>query len=229
MKTSVFLLNILLPLLSQAEVLEGVAKNLNDNVIYLEKHQIEKDEKGLSKYIRVEYSRPDGTLFATMTSDFANSNTVPETTFEDTRFKSRSLIRLLSNSVEFEEIKIGRSIVKKKILLNNLMVASQGFDNFIKLNSSKMNTAPIDFEFGVLANRDFYKLTGYKLPASSSQEIEYRIRPSNWFISLIADELRVVYDSKSMKLKSFIGRSNISDDSGKPQDVVIQYKWKDSL
>lgn len=229
MKTLNLLLVILIPLFSQGEVLEGKAKNLKGEIVYLEKHTIEKDEKGLSKFVRVVYSKPDGSMFATMTSDFSNSKTVPETTFEDTRFKSRSLMRLLSDSVEFEEIKNGKTIAKKKIPLKDSMVASQGFDNFIKLNTSKMEKGSMNFEFGVLATRDFYTLTGYRLPTSSTEEIEYGIKPSNWFLGLIADELRTVYDSKTMKLKSFTGRSNILDDSGKSQDVVIHYQWKDAI
>lgn len=228
MKT-VLLLASFIPLLSQGEVLEGKAKNQKGEIVYLEKHTIEKDEKGLSKFIRVVYSKPDGSTFATMTSDFSNSKTVPETTYEDTRFKSRSTIRLLSDSVEFEEFKNEKSIAKKQIPFNDSMVASQGFDNFIKLNSSKMDSAPMKFKFGVLANKDFYTLTGYKVPTRSPQEIEYGIKPSNWFLGLIADELRAVYDSKTMKLKAFTGRSNIPDDSGKSQNVVIHYQWKDAL
>ncbi len=229
MKIPILFLAFIIPLLALAEVLEGEAKNQKGEIVYLEKHTIEKDQKGLHKFIRVDYSKPDGTSFATMTSDFSNSKTVPETTFEDTRFKSRSLIRLLRDSVEFEEFKNGKSISKKNVPFNDSMVASQGFDNFIKLNSSKIDKMPIEFEFGVLESKDFYTLTGYKVQTKSPLEVEYGIKPSKWYLRLIADELRAVYDSKNMRIKSFTGRSNILDDSGNSQIVVIHYNWKDEL
>lgn len=229
MRTLLFSLLVTTSLFSRAETLEGVAKNQKGEIVYLEKHTIEKDEAGLNKFIKVEYSKPDGSKFATMTSDFSSSKTVPDTIFEDTRFKSKSLIRVQNGSVEFEEIKDGKSISKKTIPFNESMVASQGFDNFIRMNLSKLESRPVEFKFGVLESKDFFSLTGYRKPASSSQDLEFGIKASSWFVRLFADELRVVYDSEKKQLKSFAGRSNILDDAGKSQDVEIRYKWKNEL
>ena len=208
-----------------AETLTGVAKNHKGEVVYLEKHEIQKDELGLSKFIRVEYSKPDGTLFATMISDFSINKNIPETTFEDKRFNTKSTMRIIGDKVEFEEYKNNKSVLKKVLSLSASMVASQGFDNFIKSNETKLASEPLQFKFGILDKKDFYPLTGYRRLASSTEDVEYGIRSSSWFVRLFAQELRVTYDSKNRRLKSFIGRSNILDDSGKPQDVIIDYKW----
>ena len=229
MRRSIFLFCILTASLSWAETLTGVAKNLKGEVVYLEKHKIDKDQNGLNKFIRVEYSKPDGSIFAKMTSDFSINKNIPETTFEDKRFNSKATIRIVGNKVEFEEFKNNKSLSKKTIPLNDSMVASQGFDNFIKANAAKLASQPLQFKFGILDKKDFFSLTGYRKPASSSEDVEYGIQASSWIVRLFAEELRVVYDSKSMRLKSFAGRSNILDDSGNSQDVVILYQWaKDS-
>lgn len=225
MKNKFLIVLILASSLCQAETLTGVAKNKKGEIVYVEKHEIQQDDAGLNKFIRVEYSKPDSLPFATMTSDFSMNKNVPETTFEDKRFNTKATIRVVGNLVEFEEFKNDKSISKKTLPLNDAMVASQGFDNFIKANSTKLAANPLEFKFGVLDKKDFFSLTGYRKPAGTVDEVEYGIRASNWLIRLFAHELRVIYDLKSMRLKSFVGRSNILDDTGKAQDVAIQYEW----
>lgn len=228
MKQTLFVFLSLVPLVSRAEILEGIAKNKKGEVIYLEKHNIQIDKEGLNKFIKVEYTKPAGTLFATMTSDFSNSNTIPETVFEDTRFKTKSLLRLTGKNIEFEEVKNDKTVSKKSVPFSDSMVASQGFDNFIKLNFSKLENDSVEFKFGVLDSKDFYSLTGYKR-SKNADEIEYGIKASTWFLRLFAGELKVTYDLKTKQLKSFSGRSNILDDSGHSQDVDITYKWKSGI
>lgn len=226
MRILISVLVLICPMLTLANVLEGVAKNQKGDVLYLEKHVVEKDADGLNKFIRVEYSKPDGTIFATMTSDFKGNKTVPETVFEDKRFKLKSVIRIADGDVVFEETKNDKDVSKKKVPLHESMVASQGFDNFIKLNFQKLEANPVEFKFGVIDKKDFFTLTGYKRPTEESQVVEFGIKASSWLIRLFASELRVIYDAKDKRLKSFIGKSNILDDAGNPQDVVIEYKWK---
>lgn len=227
MNVVIFLLCVLSVNQSLAEVLSGIAKNAHGNVVYTEKHTVEMDESGLNKFIRVEYSKPNGAPFATMTSDFSKDLNVPNTTFEDKRFNIRTTMRIVDGMVEFVETRNDKQILKKTIPREEAMVASQGFDNFIKLNALKLLGGPIEFKFGVLDKKGFYSLTGYRRSTKSPDEIEYGIRASRWLLRLFAQELRVVYDSKKMRLKLFAGRSNLVDDSERPQDVVISYEWSE--
>lgn len=227
MQKLTFFLILSITFSSQAEVLEGVAKNHKGEVVYHEKHKIDKDEQGFNKFIQVEYFDSQGAKFATMSSDFSKSRTVPETQFEDLRFKSKFIIRVLEGNVEFEEFKNEKSISKKKIPFFENMVASQGFDNFIRLNLSKLASGPVDFKFGAIPSQDFYSLTGYQKSSTSMGEIEYGIRASHWLLRLFASELRVLYDTKNMQIKLFSGRSNILDAFGNSQNVIIQYQKKE--
>lgn len=225
MKMMLFLLLFSIPLFARAEILEGIAKNSKGEIVYLEKHKIDIDSAGFHQLIRVEYMKPDGEIFATMTSDFSKSKTMPATNFEDFRFKTKLNLLLDENSVYFEEVRDNKTVSKKSFPLNASMVASQGFENFLKMNLSKLENDSVNFKFGVLESKDFYSLEGYK-KSTQEDEVEYGIRSSSWLINLFAGEISVVYDSKTKKLKSFSGRSNILDDSGKAQDVLIDYKWK---
>lgn len=227
MKTCVFVLLFFVSLVSRAEILLGTARNGKGDVVYLERHEIRKDASGFNQFIRVEYTTPEGRVFASMTSDFSKNKTLPETVFEDKRFNLKSILRLSDSSVEFEEIKDGKSVAKTSAPVSELMVAGQGFDNFLRGHLEKITTAPVQFRFGVLGKGAFYSLTGYKRPAKSADEVEFGIKASNWLVRLFADEIRVVYDAGSMRLKSFAGRSNIPDDSGEAQNVTISYQWKE--
>lgn len=226
MRKSFIFLTFFIGCPAYAGILEGVARNQKGEIVYLEKHNIEKDADGFNKLIRVEYSKPDGTLFANMFSDFSKHKTIPETEFEDTRFKSKFLVRVDKDQVEFEEFKNDKSLAKKNFPIKDTMVVSQGFDNFIRANTTEFASSQIEFKFGIIASQDFFSLTGYQA-TRTTDEIEYRIKASNWLIRLFASELQVVYDAKSMQLKSFSGRSNILDDSGNSQNVTIRYQWKE--
>ena len=228
MKAAILIANLFIPSLSYADVLIGTARNSKGEVVYLERHHIQKDEAGLNKLIRVEYMKPGGEVFATMTSDFSKNKMIPETVFEDMRFKTKSTLRVLATAVEFQEFKNEISMSQSFQPLSGLMVAGQGFDNFIRKHSGDLANGPLKFRFGVLSKMDFYSLTGYRRESNSSGVIEYGIKASNWLARLFASELRITYDAESMRLKSFSGRSNISDDRGRAQNVTIDYEWSDS-
>lgn len=224
MSTLLLLVHIIHSVAFAAEILTGVATNPKGEVVYLERHEVQKDASDLNRFIRVEYSTPEGSVFATMTSDFSNHKAVPDTVFEDKRFGSKTIIKVSDSKVKFEEFKNEKSLSKKEFKLTDSMVASQGFDNFIKMNSEKLLSRPVEFKFGVLEEKDFYTLVGYKKSASEDTS-EFGIKANSWLLRLFASELTVVYDSKTKRLKSFSGRSNILDPSGKAQDVTIRYQW----
>ncbi len=228
MKTLVLILSLIIALSTEATTLTGIAKNQKGEILYVEKHKIKQDEAGLNQFIQVEYVKPDGRLFAKLTSDFNKNKNIPDTIFEDKRFNSKIVLRLSDSLIEFEEFKNDKVIQKSTMPLNESMVASQGFDNFIRSNSIKLSSTPVNFKFVVLENKDFYSLTGYTR-SKSSDKIEYGIRSSNWFLRLITKELRVIYDPETQRLKSYQGRSNILDDRGKAQDVNISYQWTSDL
>lgn len=226
MKTIFRLILLFLSLPVYGEILVGVAKNKKNEVVYVENHRVQMDPSGLNKLIHVEYKKPDGSVFATMKSDFTANKTVPETIFEDKRFQLKTHVRIVGNLVEFEEFKNEKSVLKKTFPLEKSMVLSQGFDNFIKMHFANLSSQPLNFKFGALGRHDFFSLTGYKISSHEGWE-EFGIRASHWLLRIFVHELKVVYDAKSKRLKSFSGISNIMDDSGKAHDVTIDYQWMD--
>ena len=82
--------SVFFSLSSFALELQGVATKIgSDEVIYTEVHTITLNEKKLNQLIQTKYLKPDGTTFATMTSDFSKNLNIPEVQFEDYRFKKK--------------------------------------------------------------------------------------------------------------------------------------------
>jgi hypothetical protein len=225
MKFCLLIISTLVPFVVSGAELKGTAKNAKGEVVYLESHEIVKDETDLNKFIKVEYKKLDGSVFAVMTSDFSKNKFVPETVFEDKRFSTKTTLKIAGDSLEFEEFKNGIAKSKKKIPLKETMVAGQGFDNFIRANAAKLESKPITFSFGVLEKKDFFSLTGYRRPSSSAETLEFGIKASSWIIRLFTQELKVVYEKEKKRLKSFVGTSNILTDKGESQNVSIHYEW----
>lgn len=225
MSEVLILMACIMPSIAFGAQLSGTAKNSKGEVVYLERHYIEQDASGLSKFIKVDYAKQDGSVFATMTSDFSKNKFVPETVFEDKRFSSKTTMKIVGNNVEFQEFKNDVSILKKAIPLKDSMVASQGFDNFIRANLVNLEKKSLDFNFGVMGKRDFYSLTGYKRSSPNDNYLEFGIKASSWIVGLFTGELRVIYEKNKKRLKSFMGTSNILNDKGESQEVSISYDW----
>lgn len=226
MKQVVFLFCLISSPAVQAETLTGTARNSKGEAIYRELHEITKDEAGYAKFIKVEYRKPDGQLFAKMSSDFSKNKLLPETVFEDFRFQTKQTLRLQDKSIEIEEFKDEVKKSSNTIQVNGLQVASQGFDNFIRMYRSKIEKEPQDFKFGILSRAEFYSLAAYERVSKDKNDIEFGVHVSSRLLRPFVKELRVVYESGDMHLKSFIGTSNILDDKGNSQDVRIDYEWQ---
>lgn len=207
-----------------AAELNGVAKTLDGKkIVYIEKHRITLDDDGLNKTIESQYSRPDGSIFAKMTSDFSKNKTVPIIVFDDSRFKKREELQFHGEErVSLKTINNGK-LLEKHFPLEKNMVVGQGFDNFIKINFGKLTEDTVSLFFGVVTKLDFFNFTAQKRNASK-ERVTFGINVKSRFLRLFLDELKVEYDVKSKQLVKYVGLSNLPDDSGRDQNVLIEYE-----
>lgn len=219
------MLTLLSSLTGFSAELKGVAKSLDGKkILYLESHRITLDGEGHNKVIESQYMRPDGVVFARMTSDFSNNKTVPEIVFDDLRFKKRE---------ELSFLKDGKTILLKKNVdgkfeqktfpIEQSMVVGQGFDNFIKINFKKLTEDSVAIFFGVVTKLDFFNFTAQKR-SLAQERVTFGLNINNRFFRLFLSELKVEYDTKSKQLVKYVGLSNLPDDSGRDQNVLIDYE-----
>ena len=152
------------------------------------------------------------------------TETVPETRFEDLRFKKKEELIFAEDGKQIfiKIIKDGKA-EEKKLELKKNMVVGQGFDNFIKINFENLIKNSISIFFGVLAKLDFYDFTAQTRNVSS-KNATFGINFSNLFLSFFVSGLQVEYDKETNQLIIYKGLSNLPDDSGKDQSVLIQYE-----
>lgn len=205
--------------------IKGVAKTLDGKtILYTERHEITLNSDGISQKIETSYLRPDGTLFAKNVADFSKNKTVPETQFEDLRFKKKEELTFLPDGKQIllKIVKDGKP-EEEKFTLTEKMVVGQGFDNFIKINFDKLIKNQISISFGVLAKLDFFDFTAQARNVSSKY-VTFGINVSNLFLSFFVSELQVTYDRETKQLITYKGLSNLPDDRGNDQSVLIEYE-----
>lgn len=195
--------------------------------LYTEHHRVELDEKGLNKKIESQYKK-DGVEFARMNSDFSKSALVPDIEFTDSRFElKQELKQNEKKELVFRTLRKGQKEKTKTFSPTDSSVAGQGFDNFIKIKFDELQKSSVPLRFGVLEEMDFFSFTGKSRPALSADRARFGIKLSNPLLSLFLKELEVEYDVATRKLSSYRGLSNILDEKGKGQNVLIQYTWKE--
>lgn len=207
-----------------AETREGIATELKKGeFLYKEIHFIEKDSQGFNKKITSSYLDKNNSLFAKMVSDFSKNRMIPETTFEDFRFKTKQVQEFsTSNELELTHFKNQSKISSKVINLSSNTVAGQGFDNYIKENFSNLTSNRI--KFVVLDQLDFFHFFAEALPPKAENLAEFQLKISSFFASLIVSPITVTYSKDSKNLVKYQGLSNIFSDNEKSQEVLITYK-----
>lgn len=195
--------------------------------LYTEIHRIELDEKGLNRKIESKYKK-DGTEFASMTTSFEKNRLVPEVQFHDTRFGLRQELQWNEDTqLRFSSQKTGKPLKEKVHAATTNTVAGQGFDNFIKMHFDKLQKSSLPLRYGVLEEMDFFSFTGGPKQSLSPERARFGIKLSNPLLRLFVDDLEVEYDLTTRRLYSYRGLSNVFDDQGRAQNVLIKYVWKE--
>lgn len=207
--------------------LRGIATSVDGKMhVYTEVHNITVDEKGLSKKIETKYLKPDGKLFAEMTSDFSKNATIPEVKFLDKRFdKAEELIFKDKEAFVVFKSSTGTQTPKvKEVKIEKNMAAGQGFDNFVKINFDSIKEGSVPLVFGVLSEMDFFSFKGYKKSELEGNRVQFGIDLSSFLFRLFSSELILEYDNKTKQILSYKGLSNLLTDEGKGQNVLIKYE-----
>lgn len=204
---------------------EGVAINLkNGTFLYKEIHLIEKNKDGLNQKITTIYKDEMNSIFAKMTSDFSKHTLVPDTLFEDFRFKSKyeQTLNLKEQTLEMSNTinQVKKNTKNVKIYENT--VAGQGFDNFLKENFYNLKNKKI--RFIVLDQLDFFNFKASTLNHKVVNESQFELAIDSFWAGLLVNPITVTYSNDSKKLIRYKGISNIFDKNEKSQEVLISYR-----
>lgn len=237
MKTTL-LISIFLTLLyssqtwSKTEKFRGVAKNDKGEIAYIEQHEILYNEAGLVQTVVTRYIRPsDGEMFARLESYFDEATQfVPRSLFTDLRFQHQEETKISKDKKKLEIIHTDlekKSTKSKAIDISQRMVLGQGYHNYILKNFKKFKAGEKRvLDFVVPARLDFYRfdLTYVGLLEKDNRKV-FRLDITNWVLRLFADKIIVTYDADTKRLMSYEGLTNIPDDQGKNQSLIITMEY----
>jgi hypothetical protein len=212
-------------------VTAGSAYNLETNQLVYRELYTDIDE---NKSVRVDYTNPDGQVFASKRLVYQGEPFQPTFEFEDTR--DNEFVSAQFQGARLVLTHAMNSTQNEKVIYDNArMVIDAGFDAYIQLNWDKLVAGKrLKFDFAMPSRLDSLQLEVRKIKGAESpvydanfgrEWIYFRITPAKKVISLFADPINLAYDPNGKYLMRFHGRSNIDDDNGGPQDVRIEYEY----
>lgn len=212
-------------------VTAGSAYNLENNELIYRELYTGIDE---NQSVRVDYAKPDGSVFASKTLVYQGEPFQPSFNYEDIRDNEFS-------SAQFQGARLVLTYgidgaQNEKIIFDNARtVIDAGFDAYIQLNWDKLVAGKrLKFDYAMPARLnsvqwEVRKIKGPESPvydANFGREwIYFRITPAQKVASFFADPINLAYDPNGKYLMRFHGRSTIDDDRGGPQDVRIEYEY----
>lgn len=226
LKLALFVFSHFVSFSGYALELIGTAKHIKTGeVLYIEKHEIASDEKGLNRMIQTEYQKPDGKVFASMKTDFQEDPFLPKIDFADSRF---SFLETQVYDKKLKKLTLvksenGKEISRKSLDVVDNMVSGQGFTNFIKVNFDAPEKSHIKFNFVVLAKMDFYQFDILVKGSEDKNAKKFQLSPGHLIFRLFLKPIEVSYDAKTKRILTYLGLSNIMTDEHKSQEVLITY------
>jgi hypothetical protein len=201
----------------------GEARDISSGqLLYVEQHR----RQGIDH--NVDYFLPDGKLIVTNRQNFKYSTFVPLVEQTDLRDNERSgLLRNNNDWVLFNNQE------RETIDTDDTLVASSGFDNFIRHNWATLAAGSyIDFDFAVPQSMAVapLRLTPIDCKKADISQVAagalcLEVTPSSIFFSLFFDPIEVAYDRSSKRLLVYRGLTNLDDANGDTYEAEIFYKY----
>lgn len=223
-----FMLSLTMSSIAKSQKLEGRAFNEKGELVYIEKHEVNYQDKLVSSKVR--YLRPDSDeILAELEINYAPSQILPNSKFQDLR---TSRVNEISWIEEEQKIKVSSREDKDSDLKSTTIDVSQnllsahGINNFIRQNFDELSKegASKKFKFVVPIRQEAYDFK--VLPSKINEtEVVFTIKVNNWFIRMFAPEIRLVFDKETKRIIRFEGLSNITKADGETQDVIVKYTY----
>lgn len=205
-------------------------------VLYREFHYAENPDLDLPT--RVQYRTPEGELFAEKTMDYSAVMTAPQIRQIDYRNSARIETRPLTD-VRPARVEIGfqahdsNRFIQAQVPLAQDLVVDAGFDPFVRANWDRLTAGrAVSAHFLVPARQDTVRVnlssTDQRHCNAVAAELScFVIRPAGLLrvVGFLVDPIYIGYEQQSRRLAMFSGLSNLRNDQGEPQNVLITYEY----
>ena len=213
---------------SETQEYTGEAK-VKGKLVYREKHTVE--FQGF-KAIKSEtvYSTPEEKMMGRLTNNYLNSVSVPEYIMEDDVSKNKHGVRYQDKKRLMFNQDDGKKELTKEIIIEDskeeLLVGGQGLHYYLVLHMDEViKKGKLKLKFLIPGRLDVYDFN-LKVLHVTDQQVEFDVVIDHWFLKLFAPKLKMIYDTKSRRLLSYEGLSNLKNSKGDLMNVEIKYHYK---
>lgn len=203
----------------------GEARDEKGDLVYTERHTVRSGAQGVADSL-TEYLAPDGSLIATLRSDYSRSVALPTYVFEDLRRDYREGLRWQDGGyLVFHQT--GSAPEKTAPLRRDSGVFScQGWHYYLINNLGLLEKDNITLNLVLPSELRPYAFVVKRLAADQSR-ISAELSLRNWLLRQFAPKMLLEYDREKRRLLEFRGVSNIQTKTGERQEVTIRYKYAD--
>ena len=203
----------------------GEARDEQGRLVYTERHTVRSGAPGIADSL-TEYLAPDGTLIATLRSDYSRSVALPTYVFEDLRRNYREGLRWQDGRyVVFHQT--GSAPEKTAPLRRERDVFScQGWHYYLVDNLDLLAQEKIALNLVLPSELGAFPFAVRTLTADASR-VSAELKLTHWLFRYFAPKMRLEYDRENRRLREFHGVSNILSQSGERQTVTIRYTYSD--
>lgn len=205
-------------------------------VLYYEYHFAEDPDLRLSTH--VQYRRADGSVFAEKTIDYSRSLTAPEIRHVDYRNTAR-ITTEFTDDTRPAMIKVGFQAhdsdrYREEMLSHReSVVVDAGFDPFVRKHWNRLiDGESVSAGMLVPSRLDTIRVSLTKTNPRYCDQADVPvhclvIRPAGMLraVGWLVDPIYIGYGQQSKLLEVFNGISNLRDDSGDPQNVLITFDY----
>ncbi|OGT69919.1 MAG: hypothetical protein A3H44_14605 [Gammaproteobacteria bacterium RIFCSPLOWO2_02_FULL_57_10] len=214
----------------------GTARSATDNsVLYREFHYLAPTQEPLSG--RVEYMTDDDRLIAHKDMDYSRSLTAPAVEQLDIRTQTRFFTRYAETTLQAGFQRGGSALETRTYTPADDLVIDAGFDPYVRSHWTRLLSGrSVTALFHVPSRLESLRISivpveRQECAQASGEILCLLIRPAGllrvvgWFL----EPLYLAYDLETRRLQMFKGTSNLADDDGRPQSVVILYEYAENL
>ncbi len=212
----------------------GSATNSEDGtLLYQEWHFRSDNDVLLSE--RVEYRTPTGALLVQKTLAAGDSLWTPSVEQSDLRTGTRFFVRNLDDSITAGYQRGASNLKTDRLKKTEDLVIDAGFDPYVRNHWQALQGGEtVQAQFYVPAQMDTVKISIRATDPAQCADLEEQslclvVRPAGilrvlgWFV----DPLYLAYAQDSQRLLMYRGISNLLDDDGQSQNVLIRYQYLD--
>lgn len=173
------------------------------------------------------YFDPEHRKIAQRLLDFRKSKFAPDFKTEDLRTGYLEGAAISGNKVKLFRRKDKNSKVEEALLeIPGPVVIDGGFNQFIKSNWEALDAGEVlTFQFAVPARLDYFTLRAKKL-GSSDNEMAIEVEPDKPILRWLASPIVVRYMKDTRRIRTYEGKSNISDEKGNNFVMRLVYPKK---